>query len=172
MAIRAPISIEKRKGRMKIILSVLAICGCLISAAAQDTKQSVETLNWIAGCWEMTRGTTVTTERWAKPTENLMLGTSQTVKAGKSVSFEFLRIVNNGHGLTYVAQPSDAKAPTAFAAIKVTATEIVFENAKHDFPQRIIYRSEKPDSLFARIEGMQGEKLQGMDFPMKRVKCE
>ena len=98
-------------------------------------------------------------------------GDSQTTKGTKSVAFEFLHIVNNGHGLYYIAQPSGAKAPTPFGAIKVTANEVVFENAKHDFPQRIIYRLDKADSLFARIEGKQGEKEMGMDIPMKRVKC-
>lgn len=157
---------------MKYILSTLIVCAFLaIPATAQEKNQSVETLKWIAGCWEMSKGGSTTTERWAKPTENLMIGTSQTVKGAKSVSFEFLRIVNNGHGLTYVAQPSDATTPTAFAAIKVTDTEIIFENAKHDFPQRIIYRRDKTN-LFARIEGNNEGKPMGIDFPMTRVKCD
>ena len=112
------------------------------------------------------------TERWGKASDNLMVGTSQTTKGTKSVAFEFLHIVNNGHGLYYIAQPSGARAPTPFGAIKVTANEVVFENAKHDFPQRIIYRLGKADSLFARIEGKQGEKEMGMDIPMNRIKCE
>ena len=157
---------------MKRILSIFIAGICIVGLQAQDKTQSVETLKWISGCWEMNRGESVTTERWAKPTENLMIGTSQMVKGTKSVSFEFLRIVNNGHGLTYVAQPSDSKAPTAFAAIKVTDSEIVFENAKHDFPQRVIYRLEKADSLFARIEGTNNGKEMSLDFPMKRVKCD
>lgn len=141
-------------------------------ANAQDIKGNVDSLAWISGCWEVSRGGSVTTERWGKATENLMLGTSQTVKGTKSVAFEFLRIVNNGQGLMYVAHPSDAEKPTAFAAKTINATEVVFENAKHDFPQRIIYKQSKPDTLDARIEGKQGEKEMGMDFPMKRVKCE
>lgn len=158
---------------MKKSLTIAALMMLGISAPAQDiTKTKVTDLSWISGCWEMNNNGRVTTERWAKATDNLMLGTSQTVKETKSVSFEFLRIVNNGQGLMYVAQPSGAKEPTAFAAKTVSAGEVVFENPKHDFPQRIIYKQTKPDTLDARIEGKQGEKEMGMDFPMKRVKCE
>jgi Domain of unknown function (DUF6265) len=158
---------------MRKILTIAALMMLGISASAQDiTKTKVTDLSWISGCWETNNNGRVTTERWAKATDNLMLGTSQTVKETKSVSFEFLRIVNNGQGLMYVAQPSNAKEPTAFAAKTVSANEVVFENPKHDFPQRIIYKQTKPDMLDARIEGKQGEKEMGMDFPMKRVKCE
>ena len=139
---------------------------------AQDVNSKVNVLSWMSGCWETIGTGPVTTERWARPTENLMLGSSQTVRNGKSVAFEFLRIVNNGQGLTYVAKPSRAKDETPFSIAKVTVNEAVFENLKHDFPQRIIYRLDKPDSLFARIEGMRNGELKGMDIPMKRVKCE
>lgn len=148
------------------------IAAMSITAFSQNTKQPVTVLSWISGCWETTSEGRTTTERWGKTTENLLVGTSQTVKGTKTVAFEFLHILNNGQGLYYIAQPSGAKAPTPFGAISVTANEVVFENSKHDFPQRIIYRQDKADSLFARIEGKQGEKEMSMDFPMKRVKCD
>lgn len=142
------------------------------AVSAQDTKTSVNTLAWISGCWEVNDNGRVTTERWGKSTENLMIGTSQTVKNGKSVAFEFLRVVNNGHGLFYIAKPSSAKDETPFMVAKTGTSEIVFENLKHDFPQRIIYRSEQKDLLFARIEGTVNGQLKGMDIPMKRIKCD
>jgi len=157
---------------MKTLSTFALIAAFSFLTFAQDTKQNVTALAWISGCWETTGEGRTTIERWGKATDNLMLGTSQTVKGTKSVAFEYLRIMGSTNGLNYVALPSNAKEPTAFAAIKVTANEVVFENSKHDFPQRIIYRQDKPESLFARIEGKQGEKEMGMDIPMKRVKCE
>jgi hypothetical protein len=146
----------------------------IISIAAFVSAQtpSVNTLSWMTGCWEVNDNGRVTTERWAAPTENLMLGTSQTVKNGKSVAFEFLRVYSGPQGMAYIAKPSSAKEETSFAFLKAGDKEIVFENLKHDFPQRIIYKADKSDSLFARIEGMQNGKLAGMDIPMRRVKCE
>ncbi len=157
---------------MKTLSIFTLIAAFSIAALAQDTKQNVTALAWISGCWENISEGRTTIERWGKATDNLMLGTSQTVKGTKSVAFEYLRVMGTASGLSYVALPSNAKEPTAFAAIKVTANEVVFENAKHDFPQRIIYRQDKADSLFARIEGKQGEKEMAMDIPMKRIRCE
>ena len=154
---------------MKWCVLLFVLCGFI---QAQDVKSSVRALRWMSGCCEVNDNGAITTERWGKPSEDLMIGSSQTVKNGKTVSFEFLRIVNSGHGLTYVAKPSSAQTETPFAFAKMGEKEIVFANLKHDFPQRIIYRSNKPDSLFARIEGMQNGKLEGMDIPMKRVKCD
>jgi hypothetical protein len=52
------------------------------------------------------------------------------------------------------------------------ATEYVFENPAHDFPQRIIYRRGSEGWLYATIEG----KLKGEDrkvvYPYRRIDCE
>lgn len=153
-----------------ILVTVLAF-GLHSSAIGQEVKSSISSLAWLSGCWEMNKNGRVTTESWSKTTSNLILGTSQTVKDGKSVAFEYLRIVDNGQGMVYVAKPSSAKDETLFPLLKTGENEIVFENLKHDFPQRIIYKLAKPDALSARIEGTMDGKLSGMDFPMTRVKC-
>jgi hypothetical protein len=66
--------------------------------------------------------------------------------------------------------------PAAVLSASLPATgvagEVVFENLQHDFPQRIIYRSLSGDRLAARIEGVRGGLLKGIDYPMKRVNCE
>lgn len=149
----------------------LALFACAVSA--QDiTKTKVSDLSWISGCWEVNDNGRITTERWGKATENLLLGTSQTTRGARSVAFEYLRITNNGQGLTYVAKPSSAKEETSFTAKSMGDKEVVFENLKHDFPQRIIYKQTKPDAMSARIEGPMNGKETAMDFPMVRVKCE
>ena len=66
-----------------------------------------------------------------------------------------------------MAKPSSAKEETAFTAIRMTATEIVFENAKHDFPQRVIYRKDANGALHARIEGTLNGKLESEDWTYK-----
>ena len=47
---------------------------------------------------------------------------------------------------------------------------MVFENPKHDFPQRIRYRL-KGDTLHARIEGTINGKERAIDFPYQRASC-
>ena len=157
---------------MKIFVSVFLLSIICLSVSAQEKKPKMTELNWISGCWQMNDNGKITTEKWSKPTSNVLIGVSQTVKEGKTLAFEFLRIIDNGHGMVYVAKPADAKTETGFFIKKISATEVIFENAKHDFPQRIIYRLANKKSLFARIEGKQGDKEMGIDFPMTRIKCE
>jgi hypothetical protein len=50
--------------------------------------------------------------------------------------------------------------------------EVVFENAQHDFPQRVAYKLEPDGKLAARIEGTRNGSLRVIDFPMSRVSCD
>jgi hypothetical protein len=161
-------------------ISVKGILGCAVLfvlfglVSGQDAKPSVDSFGWMAGCWELSvsqRSMTIS-EQWMKPAGGSLIGMGRTVKAGKTVSFEFLRIVGSETGVDYIAKPSSSKGETVFKLVRSTANELIFENLAHDFPQRVIYRNEKSDSLFARIEGIQNGKLNGMDIPMKRVRCD
>ncbi|MBX7150335.1 hypothetical protein K1X84_01755 [bacterium] len=146
------------------LISVLPVC-------AQE-KMTVNDLAWLAGCWDGSTDKKEATEQWMKPAGNEMFGMSRTVRNGKVTEFEFLHIHQNEQGeIFYTAKPSDQNE-ASFKLIKKSGTEIIFENPDHDFPQRIIYRLEKNGSLKARIEGKNEGKEMGIDFPMKKMKCE
>ena len=46
---------------------------------------------------------------------------------------------------------------------------VVFENAEHDFPQRIIYWMTKDGSLHAKIEGSLGGKPASEEWTWRRT---
>jgi hypothetical protein len=130
--------------------------------------QTADQLGWLAGCWQgEARGRTFE-EHWMKPAGGSMIGMSRTVAQAKTVATEFLSIEVVEGKLSYVARPS-GQATTAFPATKVTATEVVFENLTHDFPQRIIYRK-TAEGLHARVESADGKK--GQDYPMRAIACQ
>ena len=144
----------------------------LFTAATLASAQSdVTQLTWLAGCWEMRPAPGLSIEeQWTKPAGNTLLGMGRTIKAGRTVFTEFLRIsVENGK-LTYTARIG-TKGVTEFPLLKMTADEIVFENPTHDFPQRIVYRRNGAN-ITARIEGMDKGKERHEDFPYTRAKCE
>jgi hypothetical protein len=157
---------------MKIAIKLFVLLTLVIPGLAQTAKPTIDGINWLAGCWESNQNGRISRERWTKPLGKMMLSTSQMVKNGKTVSFEFLRIVEDDSGLYYISKPSENKEETSFKLIKFSSTEVVFENPEHDFPQRIIYRLESDKSLFARIEGKNKGKEMGVDFPMKRAACD
>lgn len=126
--------------------------------------------SWLAGCWEQRTAVRVVHEQWMAPLGGVMLGTNRTVVRDTARAFEFLRIAPEGGQLAYIAAPS-GRPGTVFPVARLTDTLLVFENPAHDFPQRILYRRLSADSLVARIEGMRGGQLRGVDFPMRRVTC-
>ncbi len=139
---------------------------------AQEKQPTIGDFAWLAGGWERSGNGRETVEQWMKPAGQLMLGMSRTVANGKTREFEFLQIRQQENGdIFYIALPSEQKE-TWFKLVKMGEKEAVFENPQHDFPQRIIYRLENDGSLRARIEGMSKGQLKGIDFPMKRAKCE
>ena len=114
----------------------------------------------------------VISEMWMKPKGGAMIGVGRTVRKGALTDFEFLRIEETGNSLSYISKPRSNNKETEFKLIRLAAKEIVFENAAHDFPQRIIYKQSENDKLWARIEGMMDGKTRGIDFRYTRAKCD
>ena len=110
---------------------------------------------WLAGAWVGTMGSRSIEERWSPPLGGAMLATSRTVKGDKMVAFEFLRIVQRDGGLVYKAQPG-GKPPTEFVLTELSATRAVFENPRHDSPQRIVYELTAEGGLTASVGYMKG----------------
>lgn len=140
---------------------------------AQARTVKADDFDWIAGCWEMNvpeKQMTIS-EMWTKPAGGMLIGVGRTVVKGKTVSYEYLRIVEGKDGIDYIAKPSSNEGETSFRLKSSSEKEVIFENLENDFPQRVIYKSEKADALFARIEGSKNGKTNAIDFPMLRVKC-
>ena len=84
-----------------------------------------------------------------------MLAVSRTIADGKLTEFEFLRIVERGGGLVYIAQP-EGRPPTEFAMTRIDAQSVTFENPHHDFPKLIRYEKRSDGTLVASIAGDHG----------------
>ena len=141
-----------------MIRSVLAALLFSTHALAQ-VPAKVESLDWMTGTWvsESARGKVA--ETWLGPGNGLMVAANLSTFANGRKSFEFLRIAETPAGFSYFASP-DGRPPTEFKLKESGEKRVVFENAAHDFPQRILYWRDG-DALVARIEGtMKGEKRQ------------
>lgn len=127
------------------------------------TKAAVSDMAWLAGAWVGTRGKSSIEERWGPPLGGAMLGVSRTVSREKMVGFEYLRIVERNGGLVYVAQPNGAP-PTEFVLTEIVGTRAVFENPRHDSPQRIVYEVSAEGRLTAAIGFAKGGRPQRFEF--------
>jgi hypothetical protein len=147
------------------LLPSLVLLTMLLNAAEPTTP--VADVGWLSGGWKMETNGKLIEEQWTTPAGGSMLGVSRTIKNGKMVAFEFLRIEQREGSLVYIAQPQGDK-PTEFRLIESTANEFVFANPQHDFPQRIRYRRNPDGSVRARIEDTSGKK--GTDFNYLRAR--
>jgi hypothetical protein len=167
-------SLAAAGGALLIALSALDGAGQGRSPDAARGPESglVDRIGWLAGCWEGTLSSgAVYEEMWLAPRGGTISGMARMTREGRTLSFEFMRIAVGDQGvLVYTAQPSGG-APTHFTGTEVGPDRAVFENAGHDFPQRILYRLAPPDGLHARIEGERDGQLRGIDFPLSRVAC-
>ena len=135
-------------------------------ALPAPAKAAMGDLAWLAGAWVGTRGAEGATsieERWSPPLGGAMLAVSRTVSRGKMVAFEYLRIVERDGGLVYIAQPG-GRPPTEFVLTELGKTRAVFENPRHDSPQRIVYELSAEGGLSASIGFMKGGSPQRFEF--------
>jgi hypothetical protein len=133
-------------------------------------EMTLERLGWISGCWSLQTGPVTIEESWSRPAGGTLLGWSRVVKAGRTVSREFLQIEAKDGKLVYTPRVGPNATATPFPLIKLTEDEVIFENPAHDFPQRIIYRKQA-GGLFARIEGKDKGKERAQDFPYRKAEC-
>ena len=103
------------------------------------------------------------------PKGTSMLGIARTTHSGVLADYEMTLIRRAEDHLVFEAHPSN-QPMALFHSIEVSRSRIVFENPKHDFPQRIGYER-KGNALLAWIEGTQNGKVRRIEFPYLRTSC-
>ena len=136
---------------------------------APAAPAKTDALAWLAGSWRAAEaGGASAEENWTEPRGGTMLATGRQVRGGRTAFFEFLRIEERkGGALVYVAQPL-GRPGVDFAATRIGAHEVVFENPRHDSPKRIAYRL-AGDELVTRVDDGP-EDAGGQEARFERVK--
>src|SRR5262249_14644321 len=135
--------------RRSMLCSIVLVLALSPSAAWSQTAPPLPA--WLAGCWQQTRGNSVTLGMWMSPAGGMLLA-SRTVAGGSVREYEQLVLRQDQAQLVYTAHPS-GQAEASFASTEVTDSAFSVANPQHDFPQKISYRRQGKDSLVARIEG-------------------
>ena len=129
----------------------------------------IAAVGWLQGGWQTTAGDRVVEEQWTSPRAGIMLSMGRTVRGNQLVEYEWVVLREHDGTLEYEAHPS-RQVPAVFTARTATANDVVFENAAHDFPQRVGYTRDG-DSLLAWVEGASNGKSRRVEFPYRRVAC-
>lgn len=145
------------------------ILGMLILSS--PARADLSSLAWMAGCWTVDGEQPGSVEQWTMPAGGSMLGMSRTVRDGKTVFFEFLRIVEEEDGWSGLIASPAGQETARFKMIDLDTQQVVFENPHHDFPQRIMYRLTADGKLLGRIDGNVDGSPRTVEFPMTRAAC-
>ena len=154
-----------KKAGIVLTVAVLLLAGSIRVGAGPAPDLSA--LAWLSGNWTGTQDGVEMEELWQKPKGNTMLALHRDVKEGRTVSFEFLRIEATTDAITYWASPRGRPA-TPFKMVEQGDKRVVFENAEHDFPRRIIYWMSNDGALHAKIEGTLSGKPAAEEWTWRR----
>ena len=146
---------------MRIMAAVLSVLLVAASPAA-----TVDDLGWLAGDWASEADGRWTEESWAPARGGVMLGHSRSGRDEALREFEFLRIARGDDGaLAYIAMPQGG-APVVFRLVRQEGTSATFENAAHDYPQRIAY-VRGGDTLTATISAIDGSRARRWTYRLR-----
>lgn len=148
---------------------VLALMTILISAFKTGTTDLDKT-KWLIGAWEQKTARGRMYETWVKASSTEFHGKSYVIKEKDTMVFENIKLAQQANGLFYIptVKNQNGGKPVSFKAKTVSATEMVFENPAHDFPQQISYKQISKDSLVAEISGTVNGKFKSQKFQMRR----
>jgi hypothetical protein len=153
---------------MNILNTTFAgLCLIFIVSAQSVEKAPAPSLDpqklaWLVGSWELKDGEKITEETWLPLKGGQMMGLSRTYDSRRTHFFEFLRIMAKKDMINYIPQPG-GDSPVPFGITRLDDKVAVWENPKHDYPQRIRYeRTEK--GMTATISLLDGSKAKSFVF--------
>lgn len=139
--------------RIAALLAGAAAAGVSVSASGAGEADPLARFNWLAGHWcQQTPDGRLIEEHWLPALGGMLMSVGRTTSAGKTHSFEFLRLELLDGTPTLVAQP-DGRPPVAFPTTASGDDWVRFENPAHDFPKRVEYRRTATGGLHAEIGG-------------------
>lgn len=143
-----------------------------VSVETIDTYSEIEKLSWLKGEWIRTSAANASAEKWEKKNDSTLYGVGITIKGKDTVAFETMTIEQKNSKLYYIPVVKDQNSGVAveFALTSSNEKEWIFENPKHDFPTKIVYKKINNDSLYAEISAVREGKEVKVPFPFARKK--
>jgi hypothetical protein len=169
---------------MKKVLIIMLLSNILMTSCKKEsqievfgikTKKEFNQLKkakWFLGKWENSSKDVTFKEIWKIKNDSSFFAESFVIVKNDTVFYEEVNLEEHNDSLFYIVSVKNQnnEKPVSFYLTSNKSNELVFENSKHDFPSKIIYKKINNDSIFAQISGTVNGKIQIEDFPMKRTK--
>ena len=132
----------------------------------------LEKASFLIGNWQKTDSTGTLEEIWKTENDSTYLASSYFVQNKKdTLHSEQIELIENNKNLIYKAtiKGENNNQPVAFQLTDADDSLLVFENPKHDYPQKITYTLQKNNTLKATISGIQFGKSKTDNYVMNKV---
>ncbi|WP_264521397.1 DUF6265 family protein [Flavobacterium sp. N1994] len=155
-----------------VLLSTIIIL-CFVSCKNSTSHKKFDKLdkmNWLLGHWEQKLPDGTLTENWEIANDSTFTGQSYFITSKDTVHFESIQLIQKNEELIYNAtvQGQNNDEPVSFKQTSDAENVFTFENPKHDYPQKIVYKKINDTNLIATISGKQLGKESQESYPMKK----
>lgn len=164
----------KNTNAFLVILALLLLQSCnKYDANGKLIKEyeQIDKASWLLGNWEKKDSLGVLTESWQTLDDSTFVGQSFFVTPKKdTVHQETIELMQNEDFLIYTAtvKGENNGEPTRFQMTENVDSLLVFENPKHDYPQKIRYELNIDKSIFITISGTQRGKVSSESYLMQK----
>ena len=154
-------------------VKVIVVCVLFLSCQPSSDKkfEQLEKMNWLVGQWENKMPEGILTETWTKTNDSTFSGTSYfIINKNDTVHSETIFLTQLKDELIYsptVKGQNDDKS-VDFILTSNIENSFVFENPKHDYPKKIVYKKVAENGLITTISGLQQGKQSNESYPMKK----
>lgn len=147
----------------------------LLFLACQNKSEKnfdkLENMSWLIGNWENKIDEGLLTETWTKENDSTFSGTTYFIINKKDTVHSetiLLKQLNNQLIYSPTVKGQNNDEPVDFKLSSESENTFTFENLKHDYPQKIVYKKVNETNLVATISGMQQGKQSTESYPMKK----
>lgn len=146
------------------------ICsGFVILSMYVEAQNKLKKPEWLEGSWMANVPEGKFKEVWVRVSENEWSGKGYQYKGADTVFREELRLTYIKNDLVYTAIVGGQGA-VSFRNTSKEAQKFVFENKKHDYPQRIIYVFKDSLTIHVKVQGLMNGKLEEENLILTKVK--
>lgn len=138
------------------------------SFISADTFSGLQSL--VGGTWKMKNSNGYSCEKWIKVNNYELASIAFDIKGKDTTVLERVRLIYKAGIISYNVTGAKSGDKNSFKLTSAKNNQFIFEDPKHDFPQRIVYHFVKPNYLHAWIDGTYKGKSEKYDFWYTRVK--
>lgn len=137
-----------------LVLISAIIAGCGNQGQKTEDLGRFNKLKWMETIWRGNQGDAKLYESWHKKNFRLMDGISYTTdENGKRVYSQEMRIEQNNNQIYFIIKlPGNQQETLKLASVNDTSA--VFKNQDAGYPQTLIYRHPKDDSMVVYLAGI------------------